>query len=312
MPQRPDPGLDAHCAGAVLHHLGYDADDVAELGEGTWSRCFAFSDGDRDLVVRIGSTTEDFERDRHAATFRSPALPIPALLDLGWHDDVAFAVSERVRGTPIEHLGADGWRAVLPAVLDVVDAIAAVPRPADGGYGPWNTAGHGTVPSWRAWLLGAADDDREPRLRGWRSRLADHPEVARALDAGLVRLTALAEAGEGRRHVVHGDLINGNVRATDGRITGVLDWGCAVDGDPALSVAELELWAPWHPGLATVDVRSAARRHLEATGGDTTDFDARVDAGAIYLAVAGLSFGVATGATATDQTMLLNCLEHYL
>ena len=52
------------------------------------------------------------------------------------------------------------------------------------------------------------------------------------------------------RHLIHSDLLNYNVLVADGRISAVIDWGCAMYGDFLYDLAWFEFWAPWYAGLA--------------------------------------------------------------
>ena len=57
--------------------FGGDASDVVPLGMGVWSKAFAFRRAGRDYVIRFGAHQEDFHKDRFAARYAGPALPIP-------------------------------------------------------------------------------------------------------------------------------------------------------------------------------------------------------------------------------------------
>ena len=85
----------------LAEHLGPDVGSVELVGEGAWSRCFGFSHRDRDLVIRVGKFVEDFEKDRRAARFSSPALRSRG--DRGGIPHGGFfAISSRAYGEPLE------------------------------------------------------------------------------------------------------------------------------------------------------------------------------------------------------------------
>ena len=81
-------------------HLGHQVSHVEYVGEGAWSRCFGLVDRGRGLVVRFGRFIEDFEKDRHAASLRSPQLPVPEMLAIGRAFDGFFAITSRAHGSP--------------------------------------------------------------------------------------------------------------------------------------------------------------------------------------------------------------------
>jgi len=269
-------------------HLGHDPGAVELVGAGHWSRCFGFVDGARELVVRFGTHLDDFERDRRAAQLAGPGLPVPAVLAVGPAFDGWFAISTRVRGVPLESLDEPGWRAVLPDLLVALDALQAVDLAATTGCGSWDADGNAPDATWRDHLLGVAADEPDHRIPGWRRALAQRPDADRSHRAGLAALAEVAGAFDATgepRAVVHGDLLNANAFATDGRITGIFDWGCARSGDPLYELALLDFWSSWHPGLAAVGIRARVEEHWAATGRTFADHEARVRAGLLHVGV---------------------------
>jgi hypothetical protein len=131
------PSIDSQRArGHLADHLGRDPGTVTFVGQGEWSRCFEFRDDGRDLVVRFGYQSDDFEKDRRAAAWTSPALPVPQVLHIAaLGDGVHMAVSDRIRGTPLEALDRPGWEAVVPSLLGALEAICSVDLDATTGFG---------------------------------------------------------------------------------------------------------------------------------------------------------------------------------
>ena len=105
----------------LAEHLGHPVDHVELVGEGAWSRCFGFTDGARNLVIRFGRYVDDFEKDARAASFSTPALPVPHVSEVGAAFDGFFAISTRAYGRPLESLDADEWEVLV---------AEARPRPA--------------------------------------------------------------------------------------------------------------------------------------------------------------------------------------
>ena len=91
-----------HVEAFLATRFGGDASDVAHLGAGVWSKAFAFRRAGRDYVIRLGAHQEDFAKDRLAARFACPALPIPRVVELGETAGGYFAISERVFGEYID------------------------------------------------------------------------------------------------------------------------------------------------------------------------------------------------------------------
>jgi len=106
--------LDAEAVHSFLEGaLGTDVESVAFLARGEWSRCFSFSVGGSDQVIRFGNHLEDFEKDHRAYAYTGPSLPIPRVTETGEAFGGFYAISQRVIGTPINELDHAGWRTIL-------------------------------------------------------------------------------------------------------------------------------------------------------------------------------------------------------
>jgi hygromycin-B 4-O-kinase len=281
----------------LREHLGRDIDAVELVGEGAWSRCFGFRDGERDLVIRFGSYLDDFEKDRRAAAFTSATLPVPQVSEIGRALGGYFAISSRAYGDPLESLGAPAWNATLPSLFSALDAIRTVDISGTSGYGGWDAHGNARGASWREFLLSVEADDRSRRTYGWRRLLAESEVGDAPFRAGMVRMAEFADACPDARFVVHADLINRNVLVDSNRITAVFDWGCSFYGDFLYDVAWIEFWTPWHPAIAATDIRAEARSHYAAIGLDVADLDARLRCCLIHIGLDHQAYCAFTGRT---------------
>lgn len=281
--REPTPVGRRDAADFLAEHLGRSHLDVELLGEGMWSRAFGFEHDGRELVVRFGQHRDDYEKDQRAGAFASDALPVPAVVEIGPAFDGHFAISTRARGAPLEELDGAGWRTTLPSLFAALDAIRALDVSHTTGFGGWDASGGAPYATWRDFLLAVGADTPDRRTHGWRPRLARSVVGDGPFAEGLACLTEVSAELSPLRHVVHADLINRNVLVAGGRLGAVLDWGCSSYGDPLYDIAWLEHWAPWHPGLAAIDIRAEARRHHEALGLDTRYFDQRLRCCALHI-----------------------------
>jgi hypothetical protein len=103
-------------------HLGA-VSEVSFIGKGAWSQRFGFRLGDDELVIRFGHYVEDFYEDQRACTYASPELPIPQVLEIGQAFERHYALSTRAHAVPLESLDEAQWRAVIPAVVSVLEAM---------------------------------------------------------------------------------------------------------------------------------------------------------------------------------------------
>ena len=143
----------------LVARLGSSVGGVIPIGQGEWSRAYSFSHDGGNFVVRFAAFEEDFAKDAIAATYASPELPIPRVVDRGKAPDDYFAISERAAGTHIDELDDPAMRAVLPSLFAALDAARQVDLSHTRGYGLWGADGNGYYESWADALLRSAGRD---------------------------------------------------------------------------------------------------------------------------------------------------------
>ena len=146
--------------------FGGDVSDVAPLGAGVWSRAFAFHWAGRDYVIRCGAYQEDFAKDRLAARYACPALPIPRIVEIGAAFDAYYAIAERVFGGYLDDVDETQMRALLPSLFAALDAARLADLAGTAGYGAWDANGTAPSLSWRDALLDVANDRPADRTHG--------------------------------------------------------------------------------------------------------------------------------------------------
>ena len=53
------------------------------LGAGAWSQAYAFTLDGQPAVIRFGHYADDFRKDQAMAAHSCPALPVPAVTEIG-------------------------------------------------------------------------------------------------------------------------------------------------------------------------------------------------------------------------------------
>lgn len=217
--------------------------DLQPLEGGEFSRAFGFAVAGQNFVLRM-TPDEDaaasYAKDAYAwRNLASARLPIPRVVTVGRAGGHYFAISERAPGRRVEE-ASDGTRAaLLPALLDVVDALAVADTSASRGYGAWNASGDGEAPSWRQYLVSVMDDWPTGYYRGWHALFRTSFLERELYEMVYRRLLRLVDACPEERALVHADLHFDNILTDGRRITGVVDWGNACYGDPLYDVAWL-------------------------------------------------------------------------
>jgi hygromycin-B 4-O-kinase len=274
----------------LVARLGRDVSEVSPIGYGAWARAYAFRRGGTEYIARFSALDEDFRKDRIAAGYGSSALPIPVVVEIGETGGGFFAISERAPGGFLDELDEDQMRGMLPALFAALDAARRVDLSMSTGYGSWGADGNAPQRSWRAALLAIADDRPEERTHGWRERLVASPTGSGPFDEALARLDALIPDDAQERHLIHSDLLNYNVLVEDGRISAVIDWGCAMYGDFLYDLAWFEFWSPWYPAWHGIDFRSEAARHYASIGLTVPRFEERLTVCQIHIGLAAQAY----------------------
>ncbi len=230
----------------LVERFGAGVRAVCSVGHGEWSQAFTYACGGEaggQYVIRFSPFEEDFTKDRLAAGYGSPALPIPPIVELGQAFGGFYAISPRALGSYLDALEGVQLRALLPALFNLVVSPT--------GFGPFEQA--------------------------------------------LSRLHELIDACPEERHLVHSDLLNYNVLVSHDRLSGVIDWGCAMYGDFLYDVAWLAFWSSWYPAWQGVDFASEAARHYASIGLDVPDLHARLRSYQVHIGLGGQAYNAFKG-----------------
>ncbi len=270
------PGANRDVEAFLRRHVSPGVARVEAVGEGEWSRAFAYELNGEEFVIRFGALDEDFSKDALAARFAAPALPIPEVLAVGETRDGYYAISRRAQGRFLDDLDAGEMRVVLPSLFAAFDAARLADLSGTRGVGIWGVLGNAPHESWREALLAVREDAPGSRTHGWRKRLEASATGNGPFDAAWARLEELTRGEDVQRSLIHGDLLNRNVLTESGRISAVLDWGCAMYGDFLYDVAWLCFWQPWYPAWREIDFAREAAQHYAALGLDVPRFRERL------------------------------------
>ena len=191
---------------ATIRRLAGDL-PVQPLGAGLDHRVYAVGDT---LVARFG---EGAGTEAALLTAIAPRLPLPVPVPIAV--EAGCLIAPRVPGSPLLALPRSARRGFAPALL----AFAAVLHALHADVAVDDTP-------LEAWL-----DEAAETLAAVREELPAPAAVERAL--------ARPVAPPAEPTLIHGDLGAEHVFVEGGHITGVIDWGDAAIGDPALDRGRL-------------------------------------------------------------------------
>jgi aminoglycoside phosphotransferase (APT) family kinase protein len=165
-------------------------------------------------VVRIPRSElsrEELEKEIELLPSLGPVLPIEIPRFVQVSRDPLFVVYRLIRGEPLRDEDPEGVRAFLDALHTLDAGELPVPRP------DWIGIYRTHVADWRRVVLPLLDVDEQTR--------------GEALLQETETLAGFAPA------LVHCDLGPSHLLCRDGRLAGVIDWGDAKIGDPAIDYA---------------------------------------------------------------------------
>lgn len=201
--------------------IGVELDGRFEHGEGTGAYAVRTADG-LDVVLKL---FDDDVLDLGAsapltAALRARGYPVPTIHASGVHDGIRYEIQERMPGVQLGQPTSER----VASLRDLVLAQRDVGLP---GRGPWVET---MVASVTEGCVGYCQHDA----------MTAHSDETRSM---LRRLRRIADAAQridvSDRDVVHYDFSPHNVLVDDDRITGVVDWDGATNGDAAFDLVTL-------------------------------------------------------------------------
>lgn len=181
-------------------------------------------------------------------------------------------------------------RAVLPHLLETLDAVKDIKLRDSSGFGLWDASGNAPHASWQEALLDVVNDRPGTRIHGWRASLAEVPD-----DLALFEHTAALFAEKvvicpDERHLIHNDLLHRNVFVEDNRVTALLDWGDARYGDYLYDIAHLLYWWPWFSQWRTIDLSGEIERHYQTKLVYMEDVHARLQCYQMHIGLDSMAY----------------------
>ena len=229
-------------------HFAGSIEGLAVVGGGQVAQTYAFAAGGQEYIVRSNRrmATNFAKEALISRRYASPRIPIPPIIHLGRLGELRYANAPRLPGKPLTELPPAANEALLPALLDTLEAIHACDVADRPGYGIFGDDGTGFFPSWRQFLAAIREEDPEWDFYGKWHALFETTFLERDVFELIYRrmVSLLDHCPQEEKWLVHGNYGFGNVLAHEGSVSGVLDWLDAKYSDFVYDLAWLDFWAP--------------------------------------------------------------------
>lgn len=278
---------------AVLHevvkqYFGSSGNALKSIEGGLVAQAFSFSARGQDYILRFNTSKIDanFEKEAFIARhFRSPLVPIPAILAIGRVNDLSYCISEKASGTRLDQLSPQEIQQALPSVMETLDAIHVADVSERTGYGIFDNEGKGLFASWPASLTHVREEQEPDGFFGRWHELFETGFLERdVFERVYEQMQVLLEFCPKERYLVHGDYGFSNLLVARNQVTAVLDWINAGYGDLLYDVAWLDFWDPKR-GYGELFQAHYAKQDL-----DMPDYERRLFCYRCYIALNSLRF----------------------
>lgn len=219
-----------------------DATTISALAEGHTSQVFRFQTHDgEDYVFRIRASKKDLLADQYAYNHFSNTLPIPAFMQIGQFDRIAYyCVTEYIQGDMLNALNDAEFQQCLPAVQRILAKTFQIDVSKTSGYGDIDfDTGNAQDATWKDSLKNELSDLNVENLRQSAKNI-NLPDdmVDKFVKQFNDNLPYVSEI----RRLLHGDPGGDNVLVNDGEVVALLDWEQMAYGDWMRDFSRFSFW----------------------------------------------------------------------
>lgn len=264
--------------------------DVVLLSGGEWSQAYSFVWRGKKYVLRWSESSENFERDAYAVNFSSEAMPVPKVTEMGKTFEKYYAITEFVQGEFIEKLSARELKQALPSLFSLFDALRTADLTATTGFGSWDKYGNAKLGSWKEHLLGVNQDAQGSLTYGWYEHLKNSTMGTKVFDQLYAKLEEHIHACPEVRELIHSDLLNFNLLASDDKICAVIDWGCSLYGDALYDIVWFLYYAPWYPQFKEIGLCEKLLTQYETHAKEVKNIQERVFCYKLHIGLGSIAY----------------------
>lgn len=221
---------DAEVAKELTRQLGTAEWQVSRAHAFAGNEVFLASGGPLQVVLKIAEPGGLAAEAAVSELVRACGVPAPEVLALhpGGEEIAPYILMRHVGGVPVDPID--------PTLRDVGIHLRAVHDIELTGFGALESSGPqliGTRPSWAQWAREGVDGLAPVVTAGLLPI-----ELLSAIETRVARHTDVL-AGIPEARLLHGDVHPRHVYADAGRLTGIIDWGDAIAGDPLFDLGRI-------------------------------------------------------------------------
>ena len=216
-----------------------DMSDLMPLSGGLVSQTFSFQSGEGKYIFQIGGKRDDYEKQLYISKRYRNAFPVREILSIKETEEgIAYCISRFIKGRKLFDLSDRERRELSTPLIEALSQMAKAEIPTDGGYGRFDANGHAPYKTWKDFITVIYNDSvcdwSALALKGFSDTV-----VRKAIDELKTKIDCIQLE---KPCLVNGDVGSYNVIANDGKITGLIDCGSALYGDPHYAMANLLFW----------------------------------------------------------------------
>ena len=216
-----------------------DMADLTPLSGGLVSQTFSFQCRDKKYIFQLGDKYDDYEKQLFISKKYGNVIPVRNVISVHeTKDGIAYCFSHYIKGDKLFDLSDQERREIVIPVLDALSKMSEVEIPPSAGYGRFDSNGYAPYKTWNDFISVIYNN----RVFDW-SALAlkgFSDTVARKAIAALQK--NIHNTKFDSSYLVNGDAGSYNIIALNGHITGLIDCGSALYGDPLYCIAHLLYW----------------------------------------------------------------------
>jgi hygromycin-B 4-O-kinase len=250
------PTLERELAAAIADLYGTHPTEVTRLPLGRVKRVFRAVVGSRVLVVKVPQYDTDWQvrdliLDKVCSEIVRPlGVRTPATIAINHATATRppYSIAEYLPGTTANALG---WKHLIKRYHQFLPQLAAIMQTIHSvqvdGFGQLDCYGRGEVDSWQYFLTLPLSGISQCVARLRPSSAVDAELVTKA---GILLSALSSGISMNSARLLHGDLTPNNILVMESTISGILDWGDALGGDPLYELALFEFFCGHRPFLA--------------------------------------------------------------